>query len=156
MPDPIKSIDQLISESFGFDVRWPNAYVRRIADLLDTLAGAGAPTGDAVDVAPLRGLAQQWEHDAERHDDRAVAVGLRRAARDLVDHMSVVPRAVAPTEPIQWQWGATLDGKFWSTFRDEATARAEVARFPGARALMRRRVWPWEPAENTTKEDDRG
>jgi hypothetical protein len=44
-------------------------------------------------------------------------------------------------ETYQWAWRL---GDITAPCRDERNARDEVARFPKARVLVRRRVGPWE------------
>jgi hypothetical protein len=44
-------------------------------------------------------------------------------------------------ETYQWAWRL---GDLIGTSRNEQEARAEVARFPNDRILVRRRVGPWE------------
>jgi hypothetical protein len=57
-----------------------------------------------------------------------------------------------PGEVYQWAWRL---GDRIAPCRDERNARDEVARFPKARALVRRRVGPWEvvPAADTKEEN---
>lgn len=54
-------------------------------------------------------------------------------------------RQPEPGDVYQWAWALRHDDII-RPCRDEQAARAEVARFPADRVLVRRRVGPWEVA----------
>jgi hypothetical protein len=49
------------------------------------------------------------------------------------------------------QWGVALGDEVLATYADEDKARAEWARFPEARTLLRREVSAWEDVTPETR-----
>lgn len=67
------------------------------------------------------------------------------ARRIIKVAMLVVGPHLRPADAVAYQWAWRL-GDITRPCRDEQNAREEVARFPAARVLVRRRVGPWEAA----------